>query len=38
MLYNKNKKEVKFTKKKTRQGDSSLSKPRHNKKLKRGQG
>lgn len=38
MIYSKNKKEIKSTKKKTRQGDSSLSKPRHNKKLKRGQG
>ena len=39
MLYNKkNKTEVKSTKKKTRQGQSSLSKPRHNKKKTRGQG
>lgn len=38
MIYSKNKKEIKSTKKKTRQGGSSLSKPRHNKKLKRGQG
>jgi len=39
MLYNKKKKiDIKSTKKKTAQGNSSLSKPRHNKKLKRGQG
>jgi len=39
MLYSKkNKTEIKSTKKKTTQGNSSLSKARHNKKLKRGQG
>ena len=39
MLYNKKKRtDVKSTKKKTRQGASSLSKPRHNKKITRGQG
>ena len=38
MLYNKNKKEIKSTKKKSRQGDGHLSKPKGDRKLSRGQG
>ena len=39
MLYSKkNKTEIKSTKKKTTQGQGSLSRPRHNKKMSRGQG
>jgi len=38
MYSKKSKVEIKSTKKKTRQGSSSLSKPRHNKKKSRGQG
>ena len=39
MLYSKkSKKEIKSTKKKTTQGASALSRPRHNKKISRGQG
>jgi len=38
MLYSKNKKETKSTKKKTTQGQGKLSKPKGNRKLSRGQG
>ena len=38
MYSKKNKVEIKSTKKKTTQGQSSLSKPKHNKKKSRGQG
>ena len=38
MYSKKNKVEIKSTKKKTRQGQSALSKPKHNKKMSRGQG
>ena len=38
MLYNKNKKEIKSTKKKTRQGQGRLSKPKGDRKMSRGQG
>jgi hypothetical protein len=38
MYSKKSKVEIKSTKKTTRQGQSSLSKPRHNKKISRGQG
>ncbi len=38
MLYNKNKKETKSTKKKTTQGQGRLSKPKGNRKMSRGQG
>ena len=38
MLYNKKKNEIKSTKKKSRQGDGHLSKPKGDRKLSRGQG
>ena len=38
MLYSKNKKEIKSTKKSTRQGQGRLSKPKGNRKMSRGQG
>lgn len=38
MLYSKNKKEIKSTKKTTRQGQGKLSKPRGDRKMSRGQG
>jgi len=38
MLYTKNKKEIKSTKKTTKQGQGHLSKPKGDRKMSRGQG